>query len=343
MNSLSINGCYSQAPVWASVVQKTYGHLSYKVPANGDGGGGRIDLIHMRHPLFGNSLVSMPFADVGGFRAETIQLEQDLLLEAMALASRLKSHSIELRVSRPLAWLTRDFFKASGIWHYDGVQVNVLSHKIKMVLELPATADALMSGFKSKLRSQIKRPIKAGLTFKVGRHELIDDFYRVFAVNMRDLGSPVHAKKLFLNVLDFYPGQSYVFTVYSEKTPVAGAIVVGCGECLSNPWASSLRECRALSPNMLLYWAMLQFAIEHDYRTFDFGRSTPGEGTHAFKEQWGAKAEPLYWYQVSKNIKLPASVNAGRDRFEPIVKLWQRLPVGLANLIGPTIRKNISL
>ena len=113
-----------------------------------------------------------------------------------------------------------------------------------------------MKSFKSKLRSQIKKPIKEGLEAKVGGPELLEDFYKVFLINMRDLGSPVHSKKLMQNVLVAFLDKAKIIVVYKDRDPLACSLIIEFNDTLENPWASSLREYSRLSPNMLLYWTM---------------------------------------------------------------------------------------
>ena len=109
------------------------------------------------------------------------------------------------------------------------------SHKVRMLLKLPESSEILMKSFKSKLRSQIKKPVKEGLKAKIGSLELIEDFYKVFLINMRDLGSPVHSKKLVQNVLEEFPEKAKIVMIYKAGQPVACSIIVGFKETLENP------------------------------------------------------------------------------------------------------------
>jgi len=212
-----------------------------------------------------------------------------------------------------------------------------------MLLNLPESSELLRGSFKSKLRSQINKPLKEGCTCSIGGLELLKDFYKVFLVNMRDLGSPVHSVDLMRHVLREFPERSRIFVVYKSEEPVASALVVGFDKVLRNPWASSIRKYASLSPNMLLYLRMLEFACDNGYRIFDFGRSTKGEGTYNFKEQWGAVGAPLYWHYVSLDGKVPNPESVGKERFETATRYWQKLPLIVTRVIGPSIRKHISL
>jgi FemAB-related protein (PEP-CTERM system-associated) len=212
-----------------------------------------------------------------------------------------------------------------------------------MLLTLPESSEALLKSFKSKLRSQINRALRAEFVSRIGGLELLDDFYRVFLINMRDLGSPVHSVKLMQYALGEFPEDSRILVVYGSTEPVAAALVVGFGKVLRNPWASSLRKYASLGPNMLLYLRALEYGCDRGYRVFDFGRSTPGEGTYRFKEQWGAVPAPLYWHYIALDGKMPDPEGAGKARFEMATRYWQKLPVVVTRIIGPSIRKHISL
>ena len=173
--------------------------------------------------------------------------------------------------------------------------------------------------------------------------ELLEDFYKVFLVNMRELGSPVHSAQLMRHVLSEFGEHCRIVMVYKSEEPVASALVVGFHKVLRNPWASSLRKYATLSPNMLLYLRMLEYACDKGYRVFDFGRSTKGEGTYKFKEQWGAVPVPLYWYYISLDGKSLDPEGAGVKRLEAARYYWRKLPLIVTKVVGPRIRKHISL
>ena len=212
-----------------------------------------------------------------------------------------------------------------------------------MLLNLPESSEALMKSFKAKLRSQIRKPVKEGLKAKVGGLEFLNDFYHVFCINMRDLGSPVHSKKLMRNVLEEFADKAKILMVHKGSLPVACSLVVGFKDTLENPWASALREYSRLSPNMLLYWTMLEYACNNGYTYFDFGRSSPEEGTYKFKEQWGAQSTTLHWHYVSLNEKLNDEETSEKSKFNKLINCWKKLPVSITKIMGPSIRKHIGL
>ena len=380
---------------WKNIIEKTYGHKTYYLMATDPHGHaqttqtsvlspqssalnqtsdlrpqtsaitGLLPLVHMKHFLFGNRLISMPFMDIGGILADNEETEQALLAEALKLAKKLKATEIELRQTEPLNCLKeKDSFaqtsdlspQASALTPQSSVlspQSFVLnpqssfvkSNKSRMLLKLPESSEILWKSFKSKLRSQIKKPIKEGLTVKIDGLDLIDNFYRVFLVNMRDLGSPVHSKNLIKSVLSEYAENAKILIVYKGAKPVAGSIVIGLNGSLHNPWASSLRDYARLSPNMLLYWSMLEYAVDNNYNLFDFGRSTPDEGTYKFKKQWGAIPSSLHWHYFSNKdvVQNNGDTADEKTKFEKAIQYWQKLPVPITRVVGPMIRKHIGL
>jgi len=215
---------------------------------------------------------------------------------------------------------------------------------VRMLLDLPESASQLLAGLDAKVRSQVKKPVRDGLTAKLGTHELIDDFYLVFAENMRDLGSPVHSRQWIEAIVTAYAERARVAVVYTpEGIPAAAGVVLIHPLTMSIPWASSLRRFNRLNPNMLLYWIFLTLAIDRGCRCFDFGRSSPGEGTYRFKEQWGTRPEPLFWGSCSFRGKAPKPGANGTEMRSLAENLWRRMPLAVCNTLGPMVRRCVNL
>jgi FemAB-related protein (PEP-CTERM system-associated) len=210
-----------------------------------------------------------------------------------------------------------------------------------MELSLASTSEQQWQELDRKLRNQVRKAEKSGLTAEEGGIELLSAFYDVFARNMRDLGTPVYGIGFFREVLSALPDRSRVLCVRHEGRAVAASIVHWRGRRIEVPWASALREFNPLCPNVLLYWTMIQSAIGRRCATFDFGRSTPNEGTFHFKKQWGAVARPLVWeYWTAPGHAMP-DMSPANPTFGLAVRAWQRLPVPIATVLGPHIVRNI--
>ncbi len=311
---------------WRRVVQKAFGHRTFYLMARDEQGEirGVLPLVLVSSRLFGRFLVSMPFVNYGGVLTESFDAQSALLETAATQAPRLGATHIELRHERLLYldWASKQ-------------------HKVSMRLDLPREPETLWKQFPSKLRSQIRRAQKEQLTVRIEGVEILDDFYRVFARNMRDLGTPVYGRRFFEAILEEFPKDARICAVYLERQPVAAGILYGFNDTIEIPWASSDRRYNHLSPNMLLYSAALEYACREGFATFDFGRSTPSSGTYRFKEQWGAHPVPLYWYHWSCDGRTEPNISPANPKYELAVKLWKKLPVTLTRLIGPSIVKNI--
>jgi FemAB-related protein (PEP-CTERM system-associated) len=270
----------------------------------------------------GHVLVSVPFLNYGG-PLGTPEARRTLSIRALEEAVRQGARKLEIRnreASESIPELTPG------------------REKVTVVLPLPNDPDGLFNDtFKAKLRSQIRRPMKEGMEARFGPDQR-EAFYEVFARNMRDLGTPVLPAAFFSAIADVFPEEADFGVVYHEGEPVAaGAGFHFRGE-FEMTWASSLREFNRQAPNMLLYWSFMERCIERGDKTFNFGRCTPGEGTHRFKKQWGGEDEPLHWLQWPESA--PAE-NPEAGVFQMAVKAWQKLPLPLANALGPRLARRI--
>lgn len=311
---------------WRRLISSVFGHQSHYFAARDSAGRicGIVPVVRLRSLLFGDFMVSMPYFNYGGIVADDESVAEALLEHLGRFAREIGVSHLELRHSGPLRadWPAR-------------------MDKVAMCLQLPSSADALGKQLGSKLRSQIKRPVKEGATCTSGHAELLDDFYGVFARNMRDLGTPVYPKAFFAAILQSLGARARLFVVHWCGGPVAAGMVIGHGGRLEIPWASSLRDANAIGVNMLLYWNVLEYACEQQYALFDFGRSTVDAGTYRFKKQWGAQPQQLYWHYWMRSGGQPPVLNPSNPKYRLAIAAWQRLPLAVANRIGPLLVRNL--
>lgn len=311
---------------WRGVIEQSFGHRTHYLAAL-DGAGevqGVLPLVHMKSALFGNFLVSVPFVNYGGLLCGTPSVRRPLLQAAENLRQTLGAEHVELRHLG---------FDVEGLPSRD--------HKVTMVLPLESGAQAQWSGFNAKLRNQVRKAEKSGLECSIGHLEYLDDFYRVFARNMRDLGTPVYGKEFFRNVLCAFPDTTRIVAVGLEGKTVAAGILYRYRDRIEMPWASSIADFKALCPNNMLYWESIRFAIGLGCTQFDFGRSTPNEGTYNFKKQWGAEPVQLHWQYLLEGGKPLPELNNKNPKYEMAIRVWQKLPVAVTRLAGPHIVRSI--
>jgi serine/alanine adding enzyme len=307
---------------WRHVYESAFRHRTEYLAARRPGGSlvGVLPLVVFDHRLFGRFMVSLPFVNYGGVLADDDDVARALVKEATERATWQELTHIELR------HVTQRF---------DDFPVK--RHKVTMTLALADDPDRAWETLDRKVRNQVRKAEKSGLTTDVGGEELLTAFYDVFAKNMRDLGTPVYPKRWFSEVLSRFPEYARVFVVRHGRQAVAGAMTFAFRSSLEIPSAASLRSHRAMCPNMLLYWRILQQATKDRVRVLDFGRSTRDEGTYLFKEQWGALPGPVAWeYVLLSGQHLPDRSPKNR-RFHQAIALWQRLPLSVATWAGPRI------
>ena len=317
-------GTFCHLSGWRNIMREVLGHRCEYLTAVDAGGSllGILPLVEVRSRLLGHFWVSMPFLNDGGPLGSD-EAQAALGERAISLASRSGASLLEMRTRQPPPGGMR------------------ASHrKVAVHLPLPATTDELWKQtFRAKLRSQIRRPAKEGMETRIGP-DRVGPFYEVFARNMRDLGTPVLPRAFFEAIARTFPEHAVFATVEHQGRAVAA----GCGFAFGNEfeitWASSLREYNRSAPNMLLYASLMEHAIGREVGVFNFGRCTPGGPTHRFKLQWGGFDVPLPWVQWS-----PKGVDATPNPDQPVFRIataaWQRLPLVVANRLGPVLARRL--
>ena len=308
---------------WRAVMERVFGHECIYLAAYDDAGAlsGVLPLVRVKSLLFGHYLVSMPFLNYGG-PLGTSEAIVALVAHAAAIARDTGVKLLELRSRVALP-----------------IDMPVSHRKITVLLDLPNSEPALMKQLDAKLRSQVRRPQKEGVTVKFGADQ-VAPFFDVFAHHMRDLGTPTQSRLLFETIAAIFPGDAWFGCAWLGGRPVACGCAFQWGDELEMTWASSLNEHKRIAPNMLLYYRFMERAIENGITKFNFGRTSPNSGTHRFKTQWGTHDEQLFWYDqaASADVKTPSPTDAGYS-WGP--RIWKKLPTSLATMLGPRIVRYI--
>jgi FemAB-related protein (PEP-CTERM system-associated) len=282
-----------------------------------------LPLVSFRSALFGRFIVSLPFVNYGGVLASDDSSAHALVARAASIAKEEGARHVELRHrARRFEALTPK------------------EHKVSMLLPLRTSTEETWQALDRKVRNQVRKAEKSGLVAESGGVERLADFYGVYARNMRDLGTPVYAREFFEQVLRVFPERSTLVIVRHQGLAVAAALTWRWRDTVEVPWASSLRSYNSMSPNNLLYWTIIRQAITAGARVLDFGRSTPNEGTFHFKRQWGAEPLPLCWEYDLLGGPMPNLVPKNQ-KFQLAIAAWRRLPLIVANTIGPRIVRSI--
>lgn len=308
---------------WRDVIGEVFGHECLYLAARGADGAlrGVLPLVRVKSIVFGHYLMSMPFLNYGGPLGDAAAVRA-LADEAVRLAQRGGAKLLELRSAVPL-----------------DVPLPVSHRKITVLLDLVPDGERMFKTFDAKLRSQVRRPQKEGVEVRHGLDQ-VGAFHRVFAEHMRDLGTPTLPERLFAAIARRFPDSTRVAVAYLDGAPVAGGWGFVYGDEFEITWASALVAHKKIAPNMLVYWELIRQCAESGLARFNFGRCTPGGGTHKFKRQWGGYDQPLHWYQWAPGgeAKTP-SPDDGAFAWGP--RLWKKLPLPVASVLGPRIVKFI--
>jgi serine/alanine adding enzyme len=309
---------------WRRIIAEAYGHRSFYLTARRDNEvAGILPLIQVKGRLLGNVISSMPFQDYGGIVANNEETFRALLNQALRLKKDCDAESMELR--------NRDaLFPSEG---------KLRQNKATLILDISAGPENLWKSFSPKVRNQIRKAQKSGLSTQSGGPELLEAFYRPFAVNMRDLGSPVHHPRFFKELFSAFGNNAQVRLVREGTQTIGGLITLFYKNTAIVPWASCFRQYFPKCPNNLLYWEAIQHACARGCTSFDFGRSSINSGTYHFKVQWGAQSTPLHWQFFSQDTYQAPAESSG---LRMAATIWKHIPISVANFLGPYIRKHLT-
>ncbi len=283
---------------------------------------GWLPLTHVRSRLFGDALVSSGFAVGGGLLGDA-QAAAALTEAAVARARSTGTKAIELR----------------GGAMPDGFAVDGES-KVQFVRPLAASRDDELAAIPRKHRAEVRKGLANALTVRVGRDEQDRrDHYRCYATSVRNLGTPVFPRALFDAVLDTF-ADADILTVAHKGEAVASVLSLYWRGTVMPYWGGGTREARGLRANERMYFELMDHARTKGCGAFDFGRSQAGSGPAAYKRNWGFEAQPLRYARWCAD-GATRDVSAQSPRYQQMVAAWQKLPLPLANLVGPHIARQL--
>src|SRR5258708_35101534 len=314
-------GTFFHQVAWKRVVEKTFGHQAQYVYAEHDGRIVAIAPVFMiSNWMVGKCLVSSPLASYGGICAEGPEAENALLAFLKRCAQEQQVDYLELRNS---AGGTLPEFVPNPRYS-------------SFSMTLSKDAETVLKGLPKDIRYMIRKAEKANLQARRGP-DLIDEFYRLFAINMRRLGTPVFPRSLFVNLLQDFGKQIDVFVVYSGSEPVASAVSFLFRDTFHPYYIGGLPVARDLAANNFLWWELMKFAAQSGMNTFDFGRSKKGTGAYAFKKKWNPKITDLDYQVFLVRRRTAPNFSPANPKFELATTIWKRMPLGITRILGPRV------
>lgn len=311
---------------WGRAIEGATGHSLHNL-AVVDGAGalhGILPLHHVRSRLFGNALVSAGFAVDGGILADGDVAAAMLGAAAVDLAHQLAVPAVELR----------------GGPTPDGWQ-SVTDAHLGFVGPILADDDAQLAAIPRKHRAEVRKALANDLQVSAGRDAAARaEHYHIYATSVRNLGTPVFPRGLFHAVLDQFGEDADILTIHHQGAAVASVLSLYDRDTVYPFWGGGTQAARGLRANELLYFALMRHARLRGCSRFDFGRSKVGSGPAAYKKNWGFDATPLCYSHWS-NDGGSRDINPNSAKYRAMVTMWQRLPLPLANFLGPLIARQL--
>jgi len=309
---------------WQRVIGQVFGHSTWFLYAERDGRiEGVLPLAQVKSWLFGHSLVSLPFAVYGGVAADSTEAAAALEAEAQKIARGLGVEHLELRnVQRQHDdWPLQDL--------YVTFRKEILPEEEANMLAIPRKQRAMVrKGLKNNLRSEIDPGV--------------DRFFALFADNVHRHGTPAMPKRWFQALRDEFGDDCEVLTVVSaEGKPLSSVLSFYFRDEVLPYYAGDDEAARDLAANDFKYWELMRRACARGLKVFDYGRSKQGTGPYAFKKNWGFEPTPLqYEYRLYKRDSVPQN-NPNNAKYKLLIETWRRLPIGVANWLGPFVVRNL--
>ena len=309
---------------WQPLIRDVFGHSTYFLYAELDGQVvGVLPLAHVNSRLFGNALTSLPFAVYGGVASANLDAIAGLEAEARRLAEKLGVDHLEFRNVEPrhADWPTQDLY-------------------VTFRKEISANEEANMLAIPRKQRAMVRKGIKNALKSKIDTG--VERFFKLYADNVHRHGTPAMPKRYFAALMAQFGADCEILTVEDPAgVPLSSVMSFYFRDEILPYYAGDAEAARDLAANDFKYWELIRHAGARGVRVFDYGRSKQGTGSFAFKKNWGFEPKPLHYeYCLYKRDAIPQN-NPSNAKYKLMIATWRRLPIGVANWLGPFIVRNL--
>ncbi|WP_332811769.1 FemAB family XrtA/PEP-CTERM system-associated protein [Sphingomonas sp.] len=312
---------------WSLAVERGCGQRAHYLIAEDQHGAlvGLLPLSEIRSPLFGSALVSAGFAVGGGVIAGSAAAAELLAASAWQLAAELGCPTLELRGGCvPAGFTAREHVYAG------------------FARDLPGDEEAMLKAIPRKQRAEVRRAQGLGLDCTIGRGDTERLAHRlVYAESVRNLGTPVFPRRLFSAMLDAFGADADILTISEQGRPLASVLSFYFKGTAYPYWGGGTRQARNVRANELLYFELMRHAAARGCTRFDFGRSKLGTGAYAYKKNWGFEPQPLTYAVRTADGMPPREINPLDPKYRLQIALWRKLPLWLANRLGPPIARGL--
>jgi FemAB-related protein (PEP-CTERM system-associated) len=316
---------------WQTVLHNTYGYETRYLLAQDEQGAiaGILPLFVVRSPLLGSAVTTLP----GGMCADDEEATTALLAEAQRITQRVHAKRLVLHDARQQFPGRRQIGFRSTCDHED------------WLLDLDGGEANVLASLDRNIRRQIRIAERNALVAVVDRSgERLDDFYSVLSRFTHQAGTPIFARKFLAEVIAAFPNGFNIVMVYQNGQPVGGYFQLELGKTNFGVWGATLHEYLELRPVYLAYWTIIAHSIAQGFTTLDMGRSPAGSNASKYKSQWATRSVPIYqhvWSPGTERMVSVAKQAQSDERFQQFRRLWPKLPLPVAQFVGPLIRRQI--
>ncbi len=312
---------------WLESVSEAYGFKGYHLCAARDGRVcGVLPLTLVSSPLLGRSLISTAFGIGGGIVADDEETISALGREALSLGRRLKVNYVELRGGPSPG---ENWIEKAGVYE-------------SFEKEMPADADKLRDWLPRNRRAEVKKSLRIDDanedSFRIDQR--VDDFYAVYSAALRNHGTPAMPKRFLRLLKEKFGDDADIALVERHGEPVAGLFSFWRRDRVMPYYIGGGDIGRNMRAYDYLYYSLMRRAVQRGVTLFDFGRSKVGSTHSATKTYWGFEAKPLVYHVALVRAKEPPNVNPNNPKFARFVDLWKKLPLPVANFLGPIAARN---
>lgn len=308
---------------WKTVIERAFGHRTFFLYAEADGRiEGVLPLAEVKSLLFGHTLVSLPFCVYGGAAVQSERARLALDEAARALAQSLAVDHLEVRSITPV--------------HHDWLHTDLY---VTFRKAIEPDVERNLNAIPRKQRAMVRKGIKAELKGELDQG--VERFFAAYAESVHRLGTPVFSKRYFQILRDVFGPDCEVLTVTQDGRLIASVLSFYFRDEVLPYYGGGTALAREVAGNDFMYWDLMRRACERGIKVFDYGRSKRGTGSFDFKKNWGFEPQPLHYeYLLVKGKRVPEH-NPLNPKYALLIRAWQRLPLPLANLIGPHIVKSL--
>ncbi len=309
---------------WQRVIQQAFGHRTHYVYAEKDGRiSGVLPLTEIRSRLFGHSLVSNAFAVYGGPVAADSESLKALVAYGTGLLDSSGADHLE--------------FRAAGL----GGEGWVVKEDLYVTFrkEISADHEKNLTDIPRKQRAVVRKGVANQLTARVG-HDA-KTLHRIYGESVRNLGTPVFPRRYFELLCVEFGEDAEILVVEDGGKPIAAVLSFYFRDQVLPYYGGGTPAARNRAGNDILYWEVMRRAADRGCRIFDFGRSKIDTGAYNFKKNWGFEPTPLnYEFKLKPGGAIP-DVNPLNPKYRLLIAAWKRLPMPVANLLGPWLVRNL--